>query len=160
MRRAILRKPCTAILSVRLSCRLPRLVHPCQLMTARTRRVSETIIEVEAKSVDDSACEGRSQAGLLIAGRDPAVEEEVHQKVSATFRLPAGLEGIVGLRAVSRNAGRSVHGSGLLLPRRCYRRDMRRGVAVASGLSRRDPDGFVVGTPSDMCTCVSWCELL
>ena len=50
-------------------------MQPCQLMTARTRRVSQTIIEVEVKSLDDSRSGERWQAGLPVVGRGPAVQE-------------------------------------------------------------------------------------
>ena len=54
----------------------PSPMHPRQLMTARTRLVSQTIIGVEAKSLDDSIGGVRRQASLPIVGRGPAVLEE------------------------------------------------------------------------------------
>ena len=43
-------------------------------MTTRARRVSQTIIEAEAKSLDDSTKAERGQAGLPIVGRGLGVE--------------------------------------------------------------------------------------
>jgi len=60
-------------------------MQPCRLMTARTRRVSQSIIEVEAKSLDDSTSAEQGQGRLPIAERGPAVEENIYQKVSSTF---------------------------------------------------------------------------
>ena len=42
-------------------------------MTARTRRASQTTIEVEAKSLDVSSSGERWQAGLPTVGRGPAL---------------------------------------------------------------------------------------
>ena len=51
-----------------------------RLMTARTRRVSQTIIEVEANWVDDSITGDRRQATLLIAERGAAANS--YQKIT------------------------------------------------------------------------------
>jgi hypothetical protein len=49
--------------------------HPCQLMTVRTRPMSQRIIEVEAKSLDDSTNGEPGQARLSLVGRGPTVGE-------------------------------------------------------------------------------------
>ena len=51
-----------------------------RLMTARTRRVSQTIIEVGAKSLDGSRSGDRRQAVLPIAERGPAAHS--YQKLT------------------------------------------------------------------------------
>jgi len=48
----------------RFSHRSPPLVHPWLLMTATTKRVSQTIIEVEAKSRHDNTGGDEKQASL------------------------------------------------------------------------------------------------
>ena len=58
----------------------PSLAYPCPLMKARTRRVSQTIIEVEANWVDDSITGDRWQASLLIAERGAAANS--YQKIT------------------------------------------------------------------------------
>ena len=51
-----------------------------RLMTAKTRRVSQTIIEVEANWVDDSITGDRRQATLPMAERGPAAHS--YQKIT------------------------------------------------------------------------------
>ena len=48
-------------------------MHSRQLMTPGTRHVSQTIIEVEAKLLDDSTSGERRQARLPIVGRNPGL---------------------------------------------------------------------------------------
>jgi hypothetical protein len=47
----------------------------CRLMTTRTRPMSQRIIEVEAKSLDDSTNGEPGQARLSLVGRGPTVGE-------------------------------------------------------------------------------------
>ena len=63
------------------------------------RPASQTIIEVEAKSPDDSTSEERQQVRLPIVERGPAVvEEDVPEGSVDLCVFQRGLRGIVALR--------------------------------------------------------------
>ena len=84
---------------------LPPLVFPCQLTTARTRCASQTIIEVEAESVDASTSGEGRQARLLIVERGPALEEKIVPESLVNLCIfQRGLKGIVSLLELADNA--------------------------------------------------------
>ena len=76
-------------------CSLPP-IHLCQLMAARTRCVSQTIIEAQVKSLDDSTGVEKRQAGLPLVERGPTVgERRMYQTPSACAERQQGLSGNV-----------------------------------------------------------------
>jgi len=84
--------------------RSPPLAHKWQLMTARTRRVSQTIIEVEAKSIDDITSGERRQARLPLVGRGPILRRRrMYQTPSGNRGQQPGLRDILAPTTVVGN---------------------------------------------------------
>ena len=80
----------------------PSLAYPLRLTTARTRCVSQTIIEVEAKSLDDSTSWAIGQARLPDTSRGPAVEEENVPEVTIV------VDGMLSQQGLTENMARTV----------------------------------------------------